>query len=476
MINMDCNACSNRVQSAWGLNFDPNASVGVSLIGNSTSSSVNYSGIINGQPNTWVCRACDNTSLCSNFTTQRSINSMEVTKCDSGNIALNLSFFNESNSVINLSSEINAMALEFDSDDTPDYTYNYTNITENAFYSFCLDPDNTSLTTTGTIPFKADGFPQRTYSLSDSLNGNTTLNIKLYLLGIADGIYVTFQVIDTANSPIEDVRVAATKTIGGSSTEVASGTTDSAGAVTLWLDPDTSHIFTFTRTGYTTLTEVITPTQSTYTITMASTSDTFNGTNYQMGIWYDVTPNEMVLNNNTDYNFGFNITSSNLTLSTYGFTLKNSTGFNLGSATGSTGNGSYVNQTINTGNQSEVTMEYYWINEGNNVSGTHTWQVRSTYQGAYSFMTFFDDLKSFSNSGFNDFTRSLIAFGVILLLVAIVSFVSGINSPFAIISMIVMLTWLFEFVDLIGSIGVKYFTTAMMMLLGIGYWIYDNVK
>lgn len=429
---------------------------------------------------TWGCQACDNNSECSDISISTFIKG-DLSYCSKYQIdsrAMTFTFYNESTSNEKVFTELSSVEIEFESDDdggsfTP--SVDLTDPITSSENYLCLNPNNYTFTGSGVVKFSSDEMPTRSYYVSDSWIGNSTTDYALYLLPLPDGIYVTFQVLDTGNSPIEDVLVIAQKTIGGSLQQVSGGLTDAAGGITFWLDPEDSHQFTFSKTGYSTAIQTITPTQSSYTITISATAE-FNESNYNQGILYSTTPTDLVLNNNTDYSFSFNISSSNFTLDSYGFILTNSTGDVLTSVYGTTGTGGYVNQTYNTDSHSQITMEYFWVIDGNNLTSTRTWNVVSTYQGGYSFMTFFDDFNSFTGSGMSGFTRTLIAFAIILILVSVVSFISGVNSPFAIISMIIMLTWFFEYVGLVPIIGIKYFTTSMMMLLGIGYWIWDNVR
>ena len=58
-----------------------------------------------------------------------------------------------------------------------------------------------------------------------------------------------------------------------------------SGAITMWLNPDFIHEFTFTKSPYTTLTRSFAPTQSSYTITMGGETGGDSGRNdYVKGV------------------------------------------------------------------------------------------------------------------------------------------------------------------------------------------------
>ena len=59
----------------------------------------------------------------------------------------------------------------------------------------------------------------------------------------------------------------------------------------------------------------------------------------------------------------------------------------------------------------------YTLN-GSNFSLQYGYTVAYEYQGQFSLMNFIDDVKAFSSAGFNDFTRLLISFIIIVLTVA----------------------------------------------------------
>jgi hypothetical protein len=414
--------------------------------------------------------------ICSNATTARTVTRANFTKCDSGNIALNVSFQNETgtqnnvNATIDTNIELNLSNL---------FVYNYTNTTYHQYHLFCLDPNNLSFFGNGTAYFEADGSPQRQYYLNRSLRGDTIYNLTLYLLGTADGIYTTFQVFDSINQPISSVYVRGESQISGSFYKIGSGLTDASGSITMWVNPDNAHRFTFSRAGYDTYTTTITPTQSVYTITMTSTS-TLNESSYSRGMLYEILPTDSILNNNTLYNFSYNLSSSILNLTTYGFSIIGQNGTVLTNQVATNTTGGFLNATIDTSNYTSFDLEYYWEVNGVYMNGTRTYSIMTIYQGDYSLLSFFDDLRGFTGSGMNDFTRALFAFVLILIITATVTFVAGVYSPLGILGLITGLTWFFNIVGLIPTIGIplvgSYLISIFMTLILGAFVILEYIK
>ena len=185
-------------------------------------------------------------------------------------------------------------------------TLTFVNNSDNPSYAFCGTPTNRTLYVDPYMQYKqGSSYPQRIYDASVLSLTNDTLNKLLYLLGTADGIYVTFQTLTVASVPIEKVDIVGTRTIESENVIVGTGITDGAGSVTFWLNPDFSHTFDFSKTGYSTVTQSIIPTQSSYTITMGATSNYTYISNLR-GLMWAFFPRGKLEAEETY--FGFNIT------------------------------------------------------------------------------------------------------------------------------------------------------------------------
>ena len=406
----------------------------------------------------------------------QTINNITFGMCDNylNQTFINFTFKDEGNNTRIKGTVDSATFDYFLYNETVKRTLTFSNITTAWDYKFCVEPP--SLTMNLNIPglFYSSGTTYPTRSLEENfIITNITTEKLLYLAQSGTGIYVIMQVVNVADQPLEDVFVTVERQLGGVWTIIEAKYTDASGGATFWLDPDYPHRFTFEKIGYDTYITTITPSQSSYTITLGSVEE--EERHYGVGINYIITPQEKILNNNTDYTFSFDISSDYYALDVYGFTLRNGSGTYLGSSSGSINTGSNITLLMNTGNHTSILMNYYWETEDTYSNGTLSWNVIQTYKGEYSLMVFFDDLNKFSNSGFNDRTRSLLVFFLIFIVTAGVIYFSDLREPLPIAGFITAQVIFYDYVGMIASpIGaIPYFISIVTVLLFIGYFVYE---
>lgn len=325
-------------------------------------------------------------------------------------------------------------------------TLSYTNTTANPTYEFCSSA-NVTLNVDAYIQYAASGYPQRVYDPSTLPLTNTTTNKILYLLTTDDGIYVTFQVVNTAEQVLEGVLVIANRSIGGELTTVAQGPTGADGTVTLWLNPDFIHVFSFSKSGYTTYETSFAPTQSSYTITLSG-GTTPAGYDYSRGISYTIRPILEELLNGTIYNFNYTLSSSYWDVTNFGFTLQYTNGTIFDTQSAST-NGGFLSTTFNTSNYTGVLMEYWWTINGTQINNTLFWNIRESEYTGESVNNFFDRLGNYLDQGIfgiDNFGRYLLIFIVLFIAVGIMSYQFGLTSPISISSMIFAMVFFFDVV------------------------------
>ena len=352
-------------------------------------------------------------------------------------------------------------------------TFSFTNNTDNFEYDFCASPN----ITLSVIPFvqykQGTAYPQRIWNPSAVDYTNQTTNQTLYLLGSSDGIYVTFQVINSADQVLSGVDVTATRSVNGIDTVVGTGTTGASGTVTYWLNPDYVHEFSFSKTGYTTYTYSDTPTQTSYTITLTGGSTVYN--NYFQGISYTLLPKGSLVNN-TDYSFELNLSSSFWDVDSFGFNLRLANGTIAGSDS-SVIIESPATLTYNTKNQSIIYMDYYWIIDGNYTNATKYWVIYNSGQTDWSIANFFTDLNSYLDEGIfgiDNFGRYLIVFIILFLTVGIMSYKFGFTSPLSITTLTFAIILFFEVVvDVIPPIRgidnlLTYISALVLLIVIIG--------
>jgi hypothetical protein len=346
---------------------------------------------------------------------------------------LNISFKDESDlSFLNASIPTSAFVYYLGSG-LVNKSYTYVNSSLNYNYTFCASTAARNLYVSPILQFKqGTAYPQRIWQPSIQTYNSTVTNQILYLLSSIDGIYVTFQIINPADQVISGVEVKAEREIGGSDVIVGIGTTGASGTVTLWLNPDFTHDFTFTKTGLPTVSESFAPTQSGYTITMAGETATQNSTT--RGIEYSILPSNSFLENDTIYLFGFNLTSSFWDVDEYGFDLRLENGTVITGGSTSV-EGTQLTKSYNVTNQTLIYLDAYWLIDGNYTNVTRYWSIQNTEYTEYSIAAFFEDLNTYMDSGLfglDDFGRYLIAFIILFVSVGLMGYKFGISSPLGI--------------------------------------------
>jgi len=190
-------------------------------------------------------------------------------------------------------------------------TLSYSVTTNSPSYRFCSLPADRPYYVLPDVNYLLTGYPTRIYNPSLLTLTNSTTNTTLYLLNSADGIYVTFITASASNTPISGVDIEITRVLGGSTTTIFSGLTDSAGSVTIWLNPNYDHTITASKTGYTTNTQTIKPTQSQYTLTMETGLDDYEYVSDRKGLKWFAFPSSGVIKTTNYTLFGYNVSAKN---------------------------------------------------------------------------------------------------------------------------------------------------------------------
>lgn len=356
--------------------------------------------------------------------------------------------------VINFTIEDEGNASLLDGDASLVFTFNGTNptetftrtITSENNFSVCIFPPEEKLIADYTATYSAPLYQQRVIIVTDSILTNVTQTKALKLLRDVDGIFATFRLIDSFQNPLSEVLSQVEITSGD---VVESRNTDDAGIVTFFVDPDITYIFTFSKSGFKTSTSSLRVTSTDIiTITLEAEAAAVQASIYT-GIDYFFKPSANVLNNNTDFEFIFNMTSTfwNLT----GCTLKLRNNSEVLTSSSSTFNGSQciIPITFNTGNQTVIISEAtYELNNTFNNTVSIQYTVLFTFQGNFSLKTFIDDINAFTSAGFNDFTRFIIT---IIIILGIVGWASSELSalrgePEILIGLTVALVFLFSYI------------------------------
>jgi len=381
----------------------------------------------------------------------------------------NVSFKDESDSSV-INASIPSSTFEYyigNGEETE--TFTYINNTEHFSYPFCLNNSDRNLNVDMRIQYESTGYPQRVYDPDSTLlNGYGNKNYTLYLLSSADGLYVTFQVVNVADQPISNVEVQAER----DGNPVSAGTTGADGSVTFWLDPDFIHDFTFTHSSYDTFESSFAPTQSSYTITLGG--EDAEDVDYIKGMNITILPKNNTLYNNTNYDFIFTLSSSYWTVSEFGFVMTNSTGSVLVTSSAST-NGGTLTETVSTGNHSKIYMDYYYVVNSTYQNFTRTWTIFTTGYTDWSILIFFTDLVTYIDSGLfglDNFGVALLCFILIFVFTGIMSYKYGFRSPAAIMALVFTLVLFLDIgIGVLPDVMGKHLITVITGLLFLGAFV-----
>ena len=306
---------------------------------------------------------------------------------------INFSFIDEE-TLLNINATIDTSTWTYYlGSGTETKSLSFSNTTANDNYAFCLDPETEILHNTRELQYASTGYPQRKYSASSDLT-NATTNTTLYLLASGDGIYSNINVIDQTITNVVGASVTAERQFSGVWTVVEQETTDDSGSVTMWLNPNYDHRFTFTADDCTGTTTTIRPTQSLYTQQLSCATEDGEYTSQYKGINYVLSPRPgTFLLEDTVETFTFNITANLSNLIYYSMNITDKDGNQLNSTFGTTNIGGDLVVTVDTTGYDKLYGRYY-INVGN---GTYLidpalWSVRTIEAGKGSIATFFANL------------------------------------------------------------------------------------
>ena len=352
------------------------------------------------------------------------------------------------------------------------FAQTFTGITDNPHSILNLD--------SGIYELKASSsnYAEREYQ-NLNISNVTTTNINVYLINETLGSRKTFNIVDEALNPLDGVTVVFTKVINGSSTVVAQETSDFAGQVKLDLDSVVEYTINFSRTNFEDKTIKLEPSDTTYIIEMVSTVGKYNQSVHE-GIRYSFSPINIVLNNNTNYNFTFILNSTVWPLTNCTLRLKNnSILFSETSSFSSTG--CFLRIEMNTDNSTNITSEaIYELNSQFNFTVSQQYSVIITYQGQFSLKSFLDDISNLALAGFDNFGRMMLAFIVIFAIMVFAGREVGFENKEVLFFIFLGLVGFFSFVgwftlglDTIPTgFGLrKYFIFYLMIMVGIGFMI-----
>ena len=361
------------------------------------------------------------------------IEKIRLTNCGTGFPVINYTIVDEGNSSL-INGTASVVFAYNGSSPTESFTRTVTS--KNAF-SVCILPTKESLFADYTATYSAPLYQQRVLTEEDISLSNSTREKELKLLLDADGIFATFALKDTFLNPLSGVKGVVEITTNDT---IEVRNTDDAGIVTFFVDPDTAYIFTFSKSGFKTNTFTLRVTSADIITVTLESQVSEQITSFFTGIDYFFEPRDTILNNNTNFTFNFNLTSSFWDITGCSFRLRNES--EILSETTCEFNSSISNGLINfnTGNQTIIISEAeYQLNSTANFTVSQSYKVEWTFEGKFSLKNFLDDITNFSAAAFGDFERFLIGVLIILLIVGSLSIQS---TEFRNPEILIPITWI----------------------------------
>lgn len=397
---------------------------------------------------------------------------------------INITFKNETTLLESVRAIVTSTWTYWLGSGTANKTLTYNSAVEMASYAFCLQPSHLNLAVIPNVAYSNSYSTQRTYNPAGLSLTNASTNVTLYLLPNILGQVVSFQVKTVSGSVISGATINITRVGFGL---IESKTTDDSGVASFFLNPQASYVITTFKQGYDLRVDTITPSQTSYTITLGAQASGNQTYDFSQGINYKIYPSGNILLNNTNYTFAFVISSTFWGLTSYGFNLTDANGNILGTASGSSVTGSNVSTVFNTGNYSFVKINYYWYIGGNLTTGSHAWIIASDAGSGFSLSNFVTHLKQYLNSSSDsdglfgltintstgNFSLAILIFLTIFCFAGVMSFKYGISAPSAIAFIIFSGVLLFDVaLGLMPRIiGIPHFVTLFMGIIMVALFL-----
>ncbi len=312
------------------------------------------------------------------------------------------------------------------------YMKNFSISSNNTDYmDVCIYPEWAEYKTDIFLQYSATNYDSRDWIKEAYILNNATKINNLYLLLTSTSSLVTVIVTDENDNYYPNVLIdmESYNIADGSYKLIEIEITNENGEAIFSYDPDTYYRFILYVDGVEKKrTEKAKITSTPLNIQIAVEGAGFIP--FSAGITYSFSPSNIVLLNNTNYTFNFNLDSSYWAITNCILYLKNGT--TILSQSSSSFNTSNCNISINynTGNfTSIISQAVYELNTTANETVSVEYNIRYTYVGQFSLKNFLDDLKDFGELGFNDFTRMFIAFIVILGIISTLAFKYSLREP-----------------------------------------------
>lgn len=355
------------------------------------------------------------------------------------NTYLNFTFKNETTNKEIINATISSTIFYWLGDGSINRTLSFSNSTENIEYTFCFSPADKILNTDMSINYNNQESQQRTFNQRVGLS-NITTNQILFLLPTSLGLFAQFQTVDSLGRSISSVQGTITRILGSSTITIASSFTDSSGFINYFLNPDVTYNAVFSKTGFIDNSFSFIPITTIRNVIMGTTVQEVNGSQISINTTYQIFPTSNSLNNNTDFTFGFNV-SSNQPISLISMNITNITGGQL-LFLSNAGTG-FISSILNTGNNTQLIGKFIIQTGSETLILTKLWIIEQENVGDYSI---FRQLTLYTEYGFSDFIRLLMVIAIIMGMLIFMSTGEITDTSESKVLVVLLLIWAFSFV------------------------------
>ena len=301
---------------------------------------------------------------------------------------------------------------------------------------------------------------------------------------IDEGIFARFRIVDSFQRSLSGAKGEMERVVGGSTVTIEVEESDDVGLMTFWLDPDVTYTFIFSLEGFTTESfDLRITTGEIITVTLGGGIPISNNQSFETGIISSFSPSNIILQNDTNYTFMFNMTSSYWIITDCTLFILNGSTVLTSSSSSFDDDSCDISISYSTANLDTIISKAVYSLNGTEISKQREYRVRFTYVGDFSLKNFMDDLKAFGQAGFNDFTRIVIAFIIIMSIIASLSIGAGLREPISMTLLTLGLVWFFSYIgwmtinyDSIPTEWLKQYILAILLSLIGGSYLMNEVS
>lgn len=359
---------------------------------------------------------------------------------------LNFTFTNETAGLEDVEASIPSSTFTYaieSSSGSINKTLTFISTNEETNYTFCFSPSSKRIDYTTSLDYTNAISQQRTFTVLSGILSSAILNQQLFLLPTSEGIFTRYKAEDQVGNVISAVLAVVSRTISGTPIQVSSDTTDDSGLVSFFLNPDFTYDYVFSKTGHVTNRFSIKPNSpDTYTILMPTViAVNVSGTLLSFNLTYEVLPTNLSLANQTTFNFGINVTTSQ-DISLVTFNLTNQTGEEVAFAS-STSTG-FTSVSFNTAENTRLIGRFIITVGNESITGNKVWVIGNDFVGDYSI---FRQFTLFNDYEFSNFIRAMILLAILSGVMVYLSRAEILPSDESKVLVIMLLIWAFSIVE-----------------------------